>query len=341
MKFTVRQIAQLIEGEVEGDDSLEIDQFYTIEDGKKGGISFLANPKYESHIYETNSSAVIVANSFMPKAFVNSSLIKVSDPYLAFSKLLGEYEKMKKKRKSGISERAFIDSTAFIGNDVHVGHFSCIGENTTIGANSSIHAQVFIDDNCVIGENCIIYPGVKILADTLIGNNTVIHSGAIIGCDGFGFAPQADGSYINVPQLGNVKIGNNVSIGANATIDRATIASTEVCDGVKIDNLVQVAHNVFIGKNTVIASQTGISGSAKIGANCLVGGQVGFAGHIEVADGTKIGAQSGITRSIKEKNLSVNGTPHMDLKRHMKSLVFFKKLPEIDKRISDLERNEH
>jgi UDP-3-O-[3-hydroxymyristoyl] glucosamine N-acyltransferase len=340
MKFTVRQIAQLIGGEVDGDDSLEIDQFYTIEDGKKGGISFLANPKYESHIYQTDSSAVIVADSFIAKATIQSSLIKVKDPYLAFSTLLEEYEKNKKKSKVGISDRAFIEPNSFIGDNVYVGHFASIGEKTSIGENTIIYPQVFVDDNCVIGKNCIIYSGVKIMADSVIGDNCVLHAGVVVGCDGFGYATQADGAYKNVPQLGNVKIGNNVSIGANTTINRATITSTEICDGVKIDNLVQIGHNVFIGKNTVIASLTGVAGSTKIGANCLVGGQVGFAGHLSVADGTKIGAQSGINRDIVEKHLSVNGTPHMNLKKHLKSLVFFRKLPEIEKRISDLERNE-
>ncbi len=337
MKFTVRQIAQLIGGRVEGDDSLEIDQFYKIEEGKKGGISFLANPKYEPHIYQTDSSAVIVADTFVAKESVNSSLIKVKDPYSAFSILLGEYEKIKKQSKTGVSEMAFVDESSEIGDHVYIGNFSHISENVRIGENTAIYPQVFIDENVNIGKNCIIYAGVKILSDSVIGDNCVLHSGVIIGSDGFGFAPQEDGSYINVPQMGNVKIENGVSVGSNATIDRGTIGSTLIMEGVKIDNLVQIAHNVQIGKNTVVAAQTGIAGSSKIGANCVVGGQVGFAGHVKVADGTKIGAQSGINRDIKQKNLSVNGTPFMTLQQHLRSTVFFRKLPDLEKRLRDLE----
>ncbi|MFT5884483.1 MAG: UDP-3-O-[3-hydroxymyristoyl] glucosamine N-acyltransferase [Arcticibacterium sp.] len=337
MKFTVRQIAQLIGGKVEGDDSLEIDQFYKIEEGKKGGISFLANPKYEAHIYQTDSSAVIVADSFVAKESVNSSLIKVKDPYSAFSVLLGEYQKIKKQSKTGVSKLAFVDASATIGEHVYIGNFTHVSENSSIGENTTIYPQVFIDDNVSIGKNCIIYAGVKILSDSVIGDNCVLHSGVVIGSDGFGFAPQPDGSYIEVPQMGNVKIENNVSVGSNTTIDRGTIGSTLIMEGVKIDNLVQIAHNVQIGKNTVVAALTGIAGSSKIGAKCVVGGQVGFAGHVKVADGTKIGAQSGINRDIIEENLSVNGTPFMNLQQHLRSMVFFKKLPDLEKRLRDLE----
>ncbi|WP_341224770.1 UDP-3-O-(3-hydroxymyristoyl)glucosamine N-acyltransferase [uncultured Arcticibacterium sp.] len=338
MKFTVRQIAQLIGGEVEGDDSLEIDQFYKIEEGQKGGISFLGNPKYEPFIYKTDSSAVIVANSFVAKDSINSSLIKVKDPYSSFATLLSEYEKLTKKSKVGISELAFVDPTAELSKNIYLGNFSQVSEHVKIGEGTIIYPQVFIDDNVTIGKNCILYAGVKIFADTVIGDNTTIHGGAIIGCDGFGFAPQKDGTYKNVPQTGNVVLGDNVSIGANTSIDRATIGSTLIGNGSKIDNLVQVGHNVTIGKNTVIASQTGIAGSTKIGDNCVIGGQVGFAGHVQVANGTKIGAQSGINRNVVKENLSLNGTPFMDLRQHQRSLVFFRKLPEFDKRISDLEK---
>ncbi|AWV98454.1 UDP-3-O-(3-hydroxymyristoyl)glucosamine N-acyltransferase [Arcticibacterium luteifluviistationis] len=338
MKFTVRQIAQLIGGEVEGDDSLEIDQFYKIEEGQKGGISFLANPKYEAFIYKTGSSAVIVADSFIAKDSINSSLIKVKDPYSSFSVLLSEYEKLNKKKKVGISALAFIDPTAELSENVYIGNFSQISENSKIGEGSVIYPQVFIDENVTIGKNCILYAGVKLFADTVIGDNCTIHGGAVIGCDGFGFAPQKDGTYKNVPQTGNVILGDNISIGSNSSIDRATIGSTIIKNGAKIDNLVQVGHNVTIGKNTVIASQTGIAGSTKIGDNCSVGGQVGFAGHLEVANGTKIGAQSGINTDVVKENLTLNGTPHMEMRKHQRSLVFFRKLPELDKRISDLEK---
>lgn len=338
MKFTVRQIAQLIGGEVEGDDSLEIDQFYKIEEGQKGGISFLANPKYESYLYKTDSSAVIVADSFIAKDTINSSLIKVKDPYSSFSTLLSEYEKLKKKTKVGISTLAFIDPSAQLSENIFVGNFTHISEHVKIGEGTIIDPQVFIDENVTIGKNCILYAGVKIFSDTVIGDNTTLHGGAVVGCDGFGFAPQQDGSYKNVPQTGNVVLGKNVSIGANSAIDRATIGSTIIGDGSKIDNLVQVGHNVTIGKNTVVASQTGVAGSTKIGDHCVIGGQVGFAGHLEVANGTKIGAQSGINSSVIKENLTLNGTPHMELRKHQRALVFFRKLPELDKRISDLEK---
>ncbi|MCL4140962.1 UNVERIFIED_CONTAM: hypothetical protein GTU68_023417 [Idotea baltica] len=323
MKFTVRQIAQLIGGEVEGDDSLEIDQFYRIEEGQKGGISFLANPKYESFIYKTDSSAVIVADSFIAKDALNSSLIKVKDPYSSFSVLLSEYEKLKKKSKVGISELAFIDPSSKIDKQAFIGNFSHISENVKIGEGTIIYPQVFIDDNVTIGKNCIIYAGVKVFSDTVIGDNTTLHGGAVIGCDGFGFAPQKDGTYKNVPQTGNVVLGDNVSIGANTAIDRATIGSTVIGNGTKIDNLVQIGHNVTIGKNTVIASQTGVAGSTKIGDSCVVGGQVGFAGHLAVANGTKIGAQSGINTDVVKENLTLNGTPYMEMRKHQRSLVFW------------------
>ncbi|MGR3809456.1 UDP-3-O-(3-hydroxymyristoyl)glucosamine N-acyltransferase [Jiulongibacter sp. NS-SX5] len=334
MKFTIRQIADLINGKVEGDDTLEINQFYKIEEGKEGGISFLANPKYENFIYETDSSAVIVADSFAPQKSIKSSLIKVKDPYASFTLLLGEYEKLIKARKSGIEEPVYIAKDFKAAQDIYIGAFTSISSGVKVGKGCQIHSQVRIEENVQIGDNCVIHSGVKILKDTVIGDNCVIHAGAVIGCDGFGFAPQADGTYDTIPQLGNVTVGNNVSIGANSTIDRATMGSTVISDGVKIDNLVQIAHNVTIGKNTVIAAQTGVAGSTKIGAGCVVGGQVGFVGHIEIADGTKIGAQTGVNSSIKEKGTSIAGTPHDSLKRHLKSQVYLRKLPEI---IRDIE----
>jgi UDP-3-O-[3-hydroxymyristoyl] glucosamine N-acyltransferase len=335
MKFTVRQIAHLIGGEVEGDDSLEIDQFYKIEEGQKGGISFLANPKYENHIYKTDSSAVIVSDQFRPQKAVKSSFIKVKDPYMAFTELLTEYEKISRKKQSGCEHPVSIADNAQLGEDVFVGAFSYVSPGVKIGAGTQIAQQVFIGENVSIGSNCIIHPGVKIYKESVIEDNCIIHSGVVIGCDGFGFAPQADGSYKTIPQLGNVHIKKNVSIGANSTIDRATMGSTIIDEGVKLDNLVQVAHNVSIGKNTVIAAQAGIAGSTKIGAYCVIGGQVGFVGHIEIADGTKIGAQAGVNSSIKEKGTNVTGTPHYDLKKYLKSQVYFRKLPEIIKEIEE------
>ncbi|UBM59363.1 UDP-3-O-(3-hydroxymyristoyl)glucosamine N-acyltransferase [Marinilongibacter aquaticus] len=337
MKFTVRQIANLIGGEVEGDDNLEVDQFYKIEEGKAGGISFLANPKYEPHIYQTDSSAVIVSENFIPKQAVKSTLIKVKDPYSAFTVLLTEYEKFIGKRKVGIEQPIQKHESVILGENVFIGAFTYLDQGVEVGTGTQISQQVYLGENVKLGTNCLVHPGVKIYAGTEIGNNCIIHSGTVIGCDGFGFAPQEDGSYKSIPQLGNVKIGNDVSIGANVTIDRATMGSTIIGNGVKVDNLVQIAHNVTIGEHTVIASQTGIAGSSKVGKNCVVGGQVGVVGHIEIADGTKIGAQSGISGSIKETNTSVTGTPHFDLKKYLKSQVYFRRLPEFEKRISELE----
>ncbi len=341
MKFTIRQIAHLIGGEVEGDDSLEIDQFYKIEEGQRGGISFLANPKYEEHIYKTDSSAVIVDKTFIPKRKISSSLIKVNNPYIAFTELLTEYEKFTRKSKTGKETPCVVHESVELASDTFVGAFAYISSGTSIGEGTIVGQQVFIGEDVKIGKNCIIHPGAKILAGSSLGDNCVIHSGTIIGSDGFGFAPQEDGTYKSIPQLGNVLIGKNVSIGANATIDRATMGSTIISDGVKLDNLVQVAHNVQIGKNTVVASQSGIAGSSKIGANCVIGGQVGVVGHIEIADGTKIGAQAGISSSIKRPGTSVTGSPHNDLNKYLKSQVYLRKLPEMDKRIKELEEKKN
>jgi UDP-3-O-[3-hydroxymyristoyl] glucosamine N-acyltransferase len=338
MKFTVRQIAQLIGGEVQGDDSLEINQFYKIEEGKEGGISFLANPRYEPYVYETRSSAIIVSDQFRPKRELSSSLIKVKDPYLAFTTLLSEYERIIKSIKKGIHVTAVVAENVKIPENNYVGAQACIESGVKVGEGSQIFPQVYLGENVKIGKNCVLYAGAKIYPDTEIGDNCIIHSGAVIGGDGFGFAPQPDGTYKNIPQLGNVKIGNSVSIGANCTIDRATMGSTVISDGVKLDNLVQVAHNVQIGANTVVASQTGIAGSTKIGKNCVIAGQVGIVGHLEIADGTKIGAQSGINSSIKEKNKEYTGSPHNELKQQLKTWVHLRKLPELATRVTELEK---
>ena len=338
MKFTVRQIAQLIGGEVEGDDSLEINQFYKIEEGKKGGISFLANLKYEPHIYNTKSSAIIVGDSFSPKKKLNSSLIKVKDPYLAFTVLLSEYEKITKINRSGIHASALIDESSELSPDVYVGAQTVIEKGCKIDSGCQIYPQVFVGEHVSLGKNCTLYPGVKIYSDTVIGDNSIIHSGTIIGSDGFGFAPQPDGSYKNIPQLGNVTIGKNVSIGANCTIDRATMGSTVIEDGVKLDNLVQIAHNVSIGSNTVIAAQTGIAGSTRIGKNCVIAGQVGFVGHLVIANGTRIGAQSGVNSNITEENKEYAGSPHNELKKQLKSWVHLRKLPELAAKVAELEQ---
>jgi len=337
MEFTVEQIAQMLNGEVKGDKYLNINQLAKIEEGSTGTISFLANPKYEHYIYTTKATAVIVDQQFRPKKAYLTTLILVEDAYAAFTTLLQEYQKILAQNKQGIEQPSFISATAKIGSDVYIGAFSYIGEHCTIGNNVKIYPNVTIADASVIGDNCIIYSGVKIYHNTVIGNNCTIHSNAVIGADGFGFAPQADGAFATIPQLGNVILENNISIGANTTVDRATIGSTILREGVKIDNLVQIAHNVEIGKNTVIAALTGISGSTKVGENCKIGGQVGMAGHITVADNTIVTAQSGITKTVRQSGRIMAGSPAQDSHNNLKSQVLYKNLPKIEQRIRAIE----
>jgi len=337
MEFTVEQIAQMLNGEVKGDKYLNINQLAKIEEGSTGTISFLANPKYEHYIYTTKATAVIVDQQFRPKKAYLTTLILVEDAYAAFTTLLQEYQKILAQNKQGIEQPSFISATAKIGSDVYICAFSYIGEHCTIGNNVKIYPNVTIADASVIGDNCIIYSGVKIYHNTVIGNNCTIHSNAVIGADGFGFAPQADGAFATIPQLGNVILENNISIGANTTVDRATIGSTILREGVKIDNLVQIAHNVEIGKNTVIAALTGISGSTKVGENCKIGGQVGMAGHITVADNTIVTAQSGITKTVRQSGRIMAGSPAQDSHNNLKSQVLYKNLPKIEQRIRAIE----
>ncbi|MDX1905181.1 MAG: UDP-3-O-(3-hydroxymyristoyl)glucosamine N-acyltransferase [Thermonemataceae bacterium] len=339
MKFTIQQIAFILNGEIKGNKDLEISNLGKIQEAKKGEIAFLANPKYEAFIYDTEASAVIVNKDFQPKQHINTTLILVDDAYSAFTKLLEEYEKIINKAKKGIEQPAFIAENAQIKEDVYIGAFAYISENAEIGEKTQIYPHTFIGNNVKIGKNTIIYAGVKIYKDCVIGDNCIIHAGAVIGSDGFGFAPQADGSYKTIPQLGNVIIENEVSIGANATIDRATMGSTIIKKGTKIDNLVQIAHNVVLGQNNVIASQTGIAGSTEIGDNCMIGGQVGIAGHLKIASKTNIGAQSGLGSNVTEENTNWHGSPAFDLKTFYKATAIFKKLPEIYKQINQLEKN--
>jgi UDP-3-O-[3-hydroxymyristoyl] glucosamine N-acyltransferase len=326
MKFSLAQIAHLVNGTVTGNPDVEVNTFAKIEEAMEGSLSFLANPKYENYIYNTQASAVLVSKEFTPKSKIKSNLIAVEDPYVAISTLMQMYQKNNSDIKSSIEDTAKIDKTAQIGKDVYIGSFSYLSEKVVVGHNTQIMPQVFIGKNAKIGHDCIIMPGVKIYSDTVIGDYCTVHSGAVIGSDGFGFAPKADGSYENIPQLGNVIIADYVNIGSNTTIDRATMGSTKIAKGVKIDNLVQVGHNVEIGENTVIAAQTGISGSTKIGKNCVVAGQVGFAGHITIADGTKIGGQSAVTKSIRNPNGSFAGRPLLPVKEYLKMLVNLKNL---------------
>jgi UDP-3-O-[3-hydroxymyristoyl] glucosamine N-acyltransferase len=340
MEFTIQQIAAMLGGEVKGESNGKINMLAKIQDAKKGQIAFLSNPKYENFIYTTQASAVIVSKSFTPRKEIASALILVDDPYLSFTVLLEEYHKLISFQKSGVEEPSYIGSNSVTGKNIYRGAFSYIGNNVTIGDNVKIYPYVFVGDNVQVGSNTILHPGTKLYADTKIGNSCVIHSGTVVGSDGFGFAPQADGTYKTIPQLGNVIIEDNVTIGGNTVIDCATMFgdSTIIRKGVKLDNLIQVAHNVEVGKNTVIAAQAGISGSSKIGENSIIGGQVGISGHLVIANNTGIGAQSGISKSIKEEGQKIIGYPAFDVGDYFKSYAVFKKLPDLNQRLRELEK---
>lgn len=336
MKFTAQQIAGILEGDIVGNPDVEVSKLSKIEEGTKGSLTFLANPKYQSYIYSTKASITIVNKTFVPENHLETTLIKVEDAYKSFSKLL-EYYNMVKLNKQGIENPSFISDSATYGSQIYVGAFTYIGENVKIGNNVKIFPNCYIGDNVIIGNDTVVFAGVKIYSETSIGNNCVINSGVIIGADGFGFVPNEKGEYNKVPQTGNVIIEDFVDIGAATTIDRATLGSTIIRRGVKLDNQIQIAHNVEIGKNTVIAAQTGIAGSTKIGENCQIGGQVGFAGHITIGNNVKIQAQSGIGRSIKD-NETLQGSPAFSYGDWNKSYVYFKNLPKIVKNITDLEK---
>ncbi len=338
MEFTTLQLATLLGGEVKGDTTIKINKLAKIQDGEFGAISFLSNPKYENFIYTTNASAVIVNRDFIPKQDINTTLILVDDAYSAFSTLLEEYYRMVNFSKKGIEQPSFMASSASVGENIYLGAFAYIGEKTKIGNNVKIYPQVYIGDNVVIGDNTIIYAGAKIYSTTIIGSHCTLHAGVVLGSAGFGFAPQTDNTFKEIPQLGNVILGNHVSIGANTTIDCATLGSTIIEDGVKLDNLIQVGHNVKIGKNTVAASLTAFAGSSIIGENCIFAGQVGVVGHIEIANHTTVGAQSGITKTVKTEGTTILGSPAVDHKESIKSIVVYKKLPDLMKRIEALER---
>lgn len=340
MEFTLGQVAAILQGIVEGDENQKVSRLDKIQEGKQGGISFLANEKYTSFIYETEATAVIVSNNFVPTKALNTNLIRVEDAYNGFTKLLEAYSMLMKSSLVGIEEPSFLDPSSVIGDQAFRGAFSYIGKNCKIGNSAKIHSHVHIGDRVQLGNNVIIHAGAKICADTVIGNNCEIHPGAVIGADGFGFAPQEDGSYKTIPQIGNVILEDNVSVGANSTIDCATMGSTIIKKGAKIDNLVQIAHNVIIGENTVVASQTGISGSTVIGKNCVIAGKVGIVGHITIADNTTIGANTGISKSIKESGTTLFGYIAMDMKNFLKSYSIFKKLGSIEDRIRELEKKQ-
>jgi len=328
MKFTVDQIADLIEGTVNGNGATLISNFDKIEEGKSGSISFLSNPKYESFLYQTEASAVIISKDLTLKKPVKTSLIRVSDPYLAFTILLQKYQELVEKKETGIQVPSYVADNAHISENVFVGRFTQVDAGCRIGKNSQIYDRVSIGKNVTIGCDCTIFPGVVIYKDCVIGNNVIIHANSVIGSDGFGHAPQADGTFKSIPQLGNVVIEDDVSIGSNTTIDRATMGSTIIRKGVKIDNLVQIAHNVEIGSNTAIAAQTGISGSTKVGENCLIAGQVGVAGHITIAPKTIVTGQSGVTKSVKKPGQTLGGTPASNNVDFLKRNALIRQLPE-------------
>ncbi|MFT3682772.1 MAG: UDP-3-O-(3-hydroxymyristoyl)glucosamine N-acyltransferase [Ferruginibacter sp.] len=338
MQFSAAQIAMMLNGRVEGDAAAAVSSFGKIEEATAGQLAFLANPKYEDHLYTTQASVVIINETLELKKPVAAALIRVADAYSAFALLLEKYQQIKTQQLSGIQQPVFIDATAKIGNNVFIGAFAYVSEMVVLGDNAKIFPNVFIGNNVSIGENSIIHPGVKIYHNCVIGKNVVIHAGTVIGSDGFGFAPQPDGSFKKIPQIGNVVIEDDVEIGANTTIDRATIGSTVIKAGAKLDNLLQIAHNVEVGNNSVIAAQAGISGSTKIGKNVMIGGQAGIVGHIQIADGSKINAQSGVSKSIKEPNTAVTGTPAHDYAATLRSQAVARKLPELEKRIIELEK---
>ncbi|WP_303317651.1 UDP-3-O-(3-hydroxymyristoyl)glucosamine N-acyltransferase [Flavivirga abyssicola] len=337
MKFTAQQIAEILEGDIVGDPNMEVSKLSKIEEGTQGSLTFLSNPKYTPYIYSTKASVAIVNKSFIPENEINTTLIKVEDAYAAFSKVL-EYYNMVKLNKVGIEQPSYISESAIHGDNIYIGVFSYVGKNVSIGNNVKIFPNAYIGDNVTIGDNSVVFSGAKIYSDTTIGNSCVINSGAIIGADGFGFAPNQDGSYSKIPQIGNVILENHVDVGAGTTIDRATLGSTIIRNGVKLDNQIQIAHNVEIGKHTVIAAQSGVAGSTKIGEYCQIGGQVGIAGHITIGNHVKIQAQSGIARNVKDNEV-LQGSPALALSDYNKSYVHFKNLPKIVKNINDLEKN--
>lgn len=337
MEFTAAMIAGFLKGEIDGNPDIKVTTIARIEEGFEGALSFLANPKYEPWIYTTESSIVLVRRDFKPASAIKSTLIRVDDPYLAFASLLEMYQKSKPE-KQGIHPTALIGEESTVGENVFIGPYVVIGDGVTIGDNCKIYSHTTIGDKTSVGKGTVLYAGVNIYHECIIGERCTIHAGSVIGADGFGFAPQSESEFIKVPQIGNVILEEGVEIGANACIDRATIGSTIIRKGVKIDNLVQIAHNVEVGENSVMAGQTGVAGSTKIGKNCMFGGQVGITGHVTVADGARAGAQTGIAGSVKKPDSVLLGSPALDYKTFMKSYAVFKRLPEMKSDIDKIAR---
>ncbi len=338
MEFSLEQLAGILGGTIDGDPSLKVQRLDKIQEGQPGGIAFLANEKYENFFYKTEATAVIVSADFIPSKPYTTALIRVKDPYTSFTTLLEAYQQLHQASLVGIEQPSYMDESSSMGELGYRGAFSYIGKNCILGEGVKIHAHTFIGDRVKIGDGTVIHPGAKICSDTQVGKQCVIHSGAVLGADGFGFAPQEDGSYKTIPQIGNVILEDQVSIGANSTIDRATMGSTLLCKGVKIDNQVHIAHNVVVGAHTAIAAQTGIAGSTTIGAYCIIAGKASIVGHLKIADHTTIGGNTGVTKSIKKSGQTLFGFLAMDLKDFLRSYSIFKNLDDLQKRIQQLEK---
>jgi UDP-3-O-[3-hydroxymyristoyl] glucosamine N-acyltransferase len=337
MQFSAAQIALLVNGKTEGDPNAAVGSFGKIEEAVKGQLAFLANPKYEEHLYTTGASVILINEALELKQPVSATLVRVPDAYTAFASLLAKYQELEAQQLAGIQEPSYISKTARLGEKIFIGAFAYLGEGVVIGNQVRIHPQVYIGNNVRIGDHTVLHPGVKIYHGCVIGANVTIHAGSVIGGDGFGFAPQADGSFKKVPQIGNVVVEDYVEIGANAAIDRATIGSTIIRTGAKLDNLIQIAHNVDVGQYTVIAAQAGVSGSTKLGKGVMIGGQAGIVGHLHIADGARINAQSGVSKSIKIKGAAVTGSPAYDYTSALRSQAISRNLPEMEKRLKELE----
>ncbi len=336
MKFTATQIAEILEGEIDGNPDVEVSTLSKIEEGENGSLTFLSNPKYTNFLYSTNASIAIVNKDFIPEKKINLTLIKVEDAGMAFSTLLSYYNQIK-LHKVGIEQPSFISESAKLGEDIYIGAFAYIGNNVILGNNVKIYPNTYIGDNVTIGDDTTLFSGAKVYSESVIGKNCNINSGAIIGADGFGFLPDENGKQQKIPQIGNVIIEDNVEIGSATTIDRATLGSTIIRKGVKLDNLIQIAHNVEIGKNTVIAAQTGIAGSTKIGKNCMIGGQVAIVGHIKIGNNVRVQATSGVAKSLKDNDV-VQGYRAFNYSDYNRSYIHFKNLPKLVARVSEIEK---
>jgi UDP-3-O-[3-hydroxymyristoyl] glucosamine N-acyltransferase len=337
MDFKATDIARFLNGEIIGNEEIKVSNVSKIEEGKPGTLAFLANMKYENYIYSTKASIVLVNRNFVPKEKIEATLIKVDDAYQAFASLLELYNQAMSTLKTGIEQPSYVDQSAVVGENIYLGAFAYIGKNSKVGNNCKIYPQVYIGDNVTIGDDCIFYAGAKVYANSVIGNRCIIHSGAVIGSDGFGFAPLEDGTYKKIPQIGNTIIEDDVEIGANTTIDCATMGSTIVKKGAKIDNLIQIAHNCEIGENTVMAAQVGLAGSTKVGKNCKFGGQVGLAGHLSIGDNVFIGAQSGVAKSVAG-NQVILGSPAIEIKEAIKAITVYKNLPKLREEVIQLQK---